>query len=132
MTDSASPERGILHAQGIRLDPGLAPFDIIIREGEIIGLAGLEGHGQQRFLQALCGLFEPAEGRVEAIKSDGQTIEITNLHKAAKAGIAYLPRERKIEGIMPVLSVLDNFSMATLSQDSWFGILNRRAHHINV
>jgi len=30
---------------------------------------------------------------------------------------------------MPVLSVLDNFAMATLSQDSWFGILNRRAQH---
>jgi ribose transport system ATP-binding protein len=128
MTDSAPPSPpAILYARGIRLVEGAPAIDTVVREGEIIGLAGLEGHGQQRFLQILCGLHPPAEGVVEAVQPDGKTLRITSLHKAAKAGIAYLPRERKTEGILPVLSVLDNFAIATLPAFSRFGILQRGA-----
>lgn len=128
MTEQGAPSSpAILYARGIRLVEDAPAIDAVVREGEIIGLAGLEGHGQQRFLQALCGLHPPVEGVVEAIRPDGKTVQIISLHKASRAGVAYLPRERKTEGILPVLSVLDNFAIATLPAFSRFGILQRRA-----
>lgn len=127
MVANENPPVSVLRAQGIRLSPDASEINLDVNQGEIVGLAGLEGHGQQRFLQTLCGLHVPVSGSVEASLPDGQTIAITNIRKAAKAGVAYLPRERKTEGILPVLSVMDNFAIATLPQNARFGILNKKA-----
>lgn len=125
-TNTTPAAKAILQTHHICLAPGAPPIDATIYEGEIVGLAGLEGHGQQRFLEALCGLYIPADGYVEAILSDQSRVVINNLHKAARAGIAYLPRERKTQGILPALSVLDNFAIAALTQKSRFGFINKR------
>lgn len=124
--ETATTRRTVLGAHGVRLAAKKRPIDAVIREGEIVGLAGLEGQGQLRFLKALCGLFTPVEGRVDAHLPDGKIVPITNLHRAAKAGVAYLPGERKTEGILPVLSVLDNFGIGTLPQHARAGFLNKR------
>ncbi len=116
----------VLEARGVSLAEGAPAFDVSIFEGEIVGLAGLEGHGQGRFLEVLCGLRRPATGSVEAPQPDGRSVPINSLHAAARAGVAYLPRERKTQGIFPSLSVLDNFAVATLGRSSWLGFLNRR------
>ncbi len=123
--ETATAHRAVLDVHGVRLVAGKRPIDAVICEGEIVGLAGLEGQGQQRFLKALCGLYTPAEGRVDGRLPDGRNVPITNLHRAAKAGIAYLPGERKTEGILPVLSVLDNFAIGTLPQHARAGILRK-------
>jgi ABC-type sugar transport system ATPase subunit len=125
--NSTPTAKVILQARGIRLAASAPPMDVTIYEGEIVGLAGLEGHGQQRFLEALCGLYAPIEGQVEAILPGGKTIRVNNFHKAAQAGVAYLPRERKTQGILPALSVLDNFAIGTLPQKSRFGFINRQS-----
>jgi ribose transport system ATP-binding protein len=127
VSDTASPPTALLHGRGIRLYPGKPSFDATIFRGEIVGLAGLEGHGQEKFLLTLCGLSTLTEGLVEVSLSDGKTVSIKNLSTAAKAGVAYLPRDRK-QGIFPALSVLDNFRIATLSDGVRLGILDHRVH----
>lgn len=127
---SAAPRRPgsgpILRVHGITLAPHCDPVDAQLFPGEILGLAGLEGHGQELFLTALCGLTKPVSGQVAVVDRDGER-PVRSLRRASRSGIAYVPRDRKAEGIFSGLSVLDNFSMMTLEKLSVAGILRRKA-----
>jgi ABC-type sugar transport system ATPase subunit len=108
-------------ARGVAIAAEAAPFDLSLRAGEIIGIAGLEGHGQVAFLEAVAGLRRPAKGAIETDRGP-----VTSFAGAARAGIAYLPRERKTEGIFAPLSVLDNLTISALSRFAHAGILAER------
>ena len=117
-----------LSAQGIRLKPDADLLDFTISAGDIVGLAGLDGHGQEHFLEVLAGVTKPSEGRVAA--PDGKTI--SGLRDAVRQGVAYLPRDRRATGIFPTMSIIDNFAMATVGRDARFGMINpnnRRARY---
>jgi len=105
------------------LVPGAAPFDGAFGPGAIIGLAGLDGHGQDTFLECLAGLRVPASGGVE-VERDGETIPLTGFRQAARLGVVYLPRDRRKTGIFPNMSVYDNFGIASLGTDAVAGFLD--------
>jgi ribose transport system ATP-binding protein len=94
-----------------------------IRPGEIVGLAGLDGHGQERFLEVLAGLRQPVSGEVFLDKSGSRT-KITGFRTAVANGVAYLPRDRRATGIFPTQSVLDNFAISTVGRDAFFGLIS--------
>lgn len=102
------------------------PFDLNLEPGKISGVIGLEQNGQEEFLQVLCGLRSPISGELTGIADAGNISGFKNMHEAFKYGIAYLPRDRKNEGILPALSVLDNFSLATLRQYAKLGFVDSR------
>src|SRR5579859_646952 len=122
--DSADPE-GTLIIRDVRVRPNAPPLDDVVVRGVIVGVAGLDGHGQEEFLEVLCGLRKPVSGQVLVRTRRGLTL-VKSLKGAARAGIAYLPRDRKAEGILPSLSVLDNFSIVILHKAARAGFLRRR------
>lgn len=109
-----------LEIRNVSLKPGRAAINETIRAGEIVGLAGLDGHGQEAFLKAMAGLDKPASGDIAL---DGRAI--TSLKNAASAGIAYLPRNRRSTGIFPTQSILDNFAISTVARDMRFGLISK-------
>jgi ABC-type sugar transport system ATPase subunit len=110
----------VLRANGV--DIGGGPIDWELESGAIIGLAGLEGHGQERFLRVLAGIEPPSAGHVTRIGGAG-SIAIRSQQSAARQRIAYLPRSRSRDGIFPSLSVLDNFALPTLGRSTVLGII---------
>lgn len=96
------------------------PFDLEIRSGEILGLAGLEGHGADLFTQILGGIRTPLAGSIEG--SDGRALR--GQAEFVRERIAYVPRDRKLEGIFAPLSIADNFAMATLDRHTRFGVID--------
>jgi ABC-type sugar transport system ATPase subunit len=110
-------------ATGIVLRPGCAPFDVEVRAGEILGLAGLEGQGAEIFLDALRGV-KIVSGEVVR-HSDGGDVRITSTRAAARQGIAFVPRERG-HAVFSWMSIRENFGMPTLRDDTRGGILSRR------
>ncbi|MFZ0040700.1 MAG: sugar ABC transporter ATP-binding protein [Solirubrobacteraceae bacterium] len=104
----------LLRTDALTLRPASSPIDVEIHGGELIGLAGLEGHGQDAFLQALRGTGASA-GRVLA--GDEQRTELTSPAQALRASVVYVPRDRRTESVFPTLSVTENFSVATLASD---------------
>jgi ribose transport system ATP-binding protein len=118
MADAAT----VLSISGLSLKPGAAPFDLSIGRGEIVGLAGLDGHGQDAFIETLAGLRAPVAGSVTTPLS-GRAI--TSFRRAVSSGIAYLPRDRRATGIFPSMSILDNFAIATVGRDRKLGLISR-------
>jgi ABC-type sugar transport system ATPase subunit len=108
------------------LDIGAGGIDFEVAAGDIVGLAGLEGHGQETFLRTLAGLEPATAGRVLS-QEDGATHAIGGLHDAARARVYYLPRNRARAGIFPPLSILDNFGLPTLGRSSRAGLLSTRS-----
>ena len=96
-----------------------------LRRGEILGIAALEGQGQRELFRTLAGLSQPAsgailvDGRAQSIRSPGQALR-------AGAGIAYLPEERKTEGILAGLSAASNIVLPILPSVSGGGLVSNR------
>ncbi len=116
----------LLSVRGLVLTPGSTPIDLDVHSGQVLGLAGLERAGQERFLQTLVGLESPIAGTVTAT-TDGTAVQITSFSTARRHHLAYLPRERRTEGILTGRSVLDNFSVLTRAHRARFGFIDRTA-----
>jgi len=122
--DDDTDERPVvLRVEGARLRPGGAPCHAEFRRGEIIGLAGLEGHGQDDFLRLLLGHGDSA-GVSRVVAGEAHCVE--SPRRARDLRIAYVARDRRGESILPWMSILDNFAIATAHQDVSAGLLSRR------
>ena len=118
-------ESALLEANGIQLAPGSRAFGFRLGTGEIVGLAGLEGHGQATFLEVLAGVATPPGGTISVVSHETRRT-IHDGRTAYEHGIVYLPQDRKSEGIFPTLSILDNFRILTLGRSSRHGFLSGR------
>ena len=111
----------LMSVRGMSLSPDRAPFDVQIYAGELVGVAGLEGHGQNDFLEALRGAGSYA-GEVVRHNGDGEELTLRSLGQAADQGVAYVPRERA-QSIFRWMSIQRNFGMPTLTRDRRAGLL---------
>ncbi|MFS2059686.1 xylose ABC transporter ATP-binding protein [Kosakonia cowanii] len=85
-----------------------------LKRGEILGIAGLVGAGRTEAVQCLFGVWP---GRWEGkIYLDGEPVEIRNCQQAIGHGIAMVPEDRKRDGIVPVMAVGKNITLAALNQ----------------
>lgn len=103
----------------------LHQLDLSIRSGEIVGLGGLDGQGQREFFLALFGVLRGVSGQIQI---DGKTIHADSPKTAKKAdiGIALVPEDRKVDGLMLPMSVRDNLTFAALEHLSQFGIISTK------
>ena len=99
----------VFEAEQLVSDAGIKPFDFHIKKGEVNGFTGLLGSGRSECVRAIFGADRVLGGTV---KRDGKTIKITKPIDAMKNGIAYLPEDRKIDGIVGDLSVRENIILA--------------------
>ena len=99
----------VYEAEGLQSDAGIKPFDFHIRKGEVNGFTGLLGSGRSECVRAIFGADRVLAGTT---KKNGRQVKITKPIEAMKNGIAYLPEDRKIDGIIGDLSVRDNIILA--------------------
>jgi inositol transport system ATP-binding protein len=94
-----------------------------LRRGEILGVAGLMGAGRTELLETLFGVHRAESGTITV---GGKRVVIRHPKDAIAAGMALLTEDRRLTGIMGVLSVRDNMIMAALPRYSPAGFLRRR------
>jgi ribose transport system ATP-binding protein len=97
------------------------PVDLVVRKGEVLGIAGAEGNGQVPFLRALAGI-EPATGRALC---DGVELDRRSPAGPLKAGVVLLSGDRRGEALFPVLSVRANATIQILGRLGRGGIVPR-------
>jgi ABC-type sugar transport system ATPase subunit len=124
---SAAARRGapVLSVRGLKLRPDGRPIDLEVHAGELIGLAGLEGHGQNEFLEALWGQNVIAGDVVRHLP--GGDVVIRSAVQAAHCEVAYVPRERGLDSLFSWMTIRENFALPTLRQDSRFGWFSPRS-----
>ncbi len=92
------------------------------KRGEIIGFSGLMGAGRTEVMRCLFGLDETDNG---TILINNKPIKIPNVRTAIKAGLAMLSEDRRRYGIIPVRSVKENATLASLPKFFYSGRLHR-------
>ncbi|WP_024867089.1 sugar ABC transporter ATP-binding protein [Butyrivibrio sp. FCS014] len=102
-------EQVVFEAKDLQSDAGIKPFDFYIKKGEVNGFTGLLGSGRSECVRAIFGADRVLGGKV---KIHGKEVKITKPVDAMKNGIAYLPEDRKVDGIIGDLSVRDNIILA--------------------
>ncbi|MBE5875775.1 MAG: sugar ABC transporter ATP-binding protein [Lachnospiraceae bacterium] len=103
--------------EGLESTEGIKPFDFYIKKGEVNGFTGLLGSGRSECVRAIFGADRVIGGTA---KKNGKTIKINKPIDAMKNGIAYLPEDRKIDGIIGDLSVRENIILALQVMKGFF------------
>jgi inositol transport system ATP-binding protein len=112
-----------LSVRGLTRAGVLRDISFDLRRGEILGLAGLMGAGRTEVLEAIFGITKIDAGTIEI---DGKPRKIRSPADAIHWGLALLTEDRKLTGIMGVLSVRDNMTVASLPRFSPGGFLRMR------
>ena len=94
----------------------VAPFDLDIRPGEVVGVAGLLGSGRSETAFLLFGIDRADSGTASI---DGQEIALSSPVAAISNGFGFCPEERKTDGIIGDLSVADNIALALQARQGW-------------
>jgi len=131
--DESAPR--IVEAKGITRRNAIAPVDLTLRKGDITGLAGLLGSGRTETARLIFGIDRRDGGELLV---RGKPVEIKSPRDAVKHGFAFCSEDRKIEGILPNLSVRENLIFAlqakrgawkTLSREEQMSLCN---HYISA
>ncbi|RPH25590.1 sugar ABC transporter ATP-binding protein [Buttiauxella warmboldiae] len=102
------------------------PFNLEVRPGEIVGLAGLLGSGRTETAEVIFGI-RPADSGNAWIKGKPQTLR--SPHKAASLGIGFCPEDRKTDGIIAAASVRENIILALQAQRGWLRPIPEREQY---
>ncbi len=94
-----------LNVMGDRGLPALVDLNLSVREGEILGIAGVSGNGQRELAETIAGLRKPESG---TIKVDDDEITGSKPSAVRAAGLAYVPEERQRDGAIGAFSVSEN------------------------
>ena len=98
---------------------GAGPFEFELRAGEILGIAGLSGMGQRQLLRLVFGDLPVRSGTMAL---GGVPYRPANPAKAWAAGLAYVPRERRSEGLILGRAIFENITLARLKALSAGGV----------
>ena len=101
----------------------VAPFDLELRRGEVVGLAGLLGSGRTETARLIFGAERADSGEASV---DGKAVRLNSPRDAARLGFGYCPEERKTEGIVADLTVRENIVLALQARRGLHRPLSRR------
>jgi ABC-type sugar transport system ATPase subunit len=102
-----------LRLRGLTLPRAISEIDLDVAPGEIVGLAGLVGAGRSELLETVFGLHRPSAGTVEV---EGSPASFRRPGDAIRGGVAFVPADRKVQGLVHEMSVRENLVMASTSR----------------
>jgi galactofuranose transport system ATP-binding protein len=111
-----------LRARGLRRRGAVAAFDLDLFAGEVVALAGLLGSGRSEHARLLCGADRADGGTLEL---DGRAVHLRGPRDALRLAVAFLPEDRRVEGLLPEAGVRDNIVLALAARRSPLGFLGR-------
>ncbi|KQY20189.1 galactofuranose ABC transporter, ATP-binding protein YtfR [Rhizobium sp. Root483D2] len=114
-TDAAS---GPVHVRFSKFGKAgkIKPFDLDVRKGEVVGIAGLLGSGRTETAELMFGVHRADSGSVDI---GGKTVNLSSPRAAIAEGFGFCPEDRKLDGIIGELSVRENIALALQARRGW-------------
>ena len=113
----------VMRAENLVVWPESKPVNFEVKRGEIVGVTGLDGNGQDDFVKILAGVQESHGGISQISDGNGKFIKYNTLDDAKKNGISFVSGDRKKEGILPNLSIYENLVVPLYKKTSRAGFL---------
>ncbi|MEW9502813.1 sugar ABC transporter ATP-binding protein [Jeotgalibacillus marinus] len=117
------PGKVRMTVEGITTKTGVKNASFNLKEGEILGIAGLMGAGRTELMRAIFGADKRTKGNIVL---NNKTLASQNPQKAIEAGIAFVTEDRKEEGLILNQTVRENLATVQLRRLSKWGILNQK------
>jgi ribose transport system ATP-binding protein len=114
----------VMAAEGLTLPGAYRDVSFTLRAGEILGIAGVIGSGREELTRTLAGFAPHAGGR---LLIGGAEVRLTSPAEAVDRGVGYIPRERRVEGLVLFLPVAANITLANLAGLTRNGLIDGRA-----
>ncbi|QBF30250.1 sugar ABC transporter ATP-binding protein [Thalassococcus sp. S3] len=105
----------VLDVRNFSWDGRVKDVSLSVRRGEIVGLGGLDGQGQSAFLMGLFGLLRKTEGAT-IVSGEPREIKSPKAAKHREVALAYIPEDRKTEGLILDQSIQENLELAALGR----------------
>ncbi len=121
--EKGAPGEKILEVRNLGLKNVFQSVNFSVHAGEVLGFSGLMGAGRTEIMRCLFGLDKPTEGQ---ILLEGKEVHFKSPLDAIKNGIGLVPEDRRREGIVPMMSVLENISLISLPWISKAGMINEK------
>jgi simple sugar transport system ATP-binding protein len=116
----------VLQAEALGLTDSIAPFDLELHAGEVLGIAGLLGSGRTEVAHLLFGVDSPDSGTLEV---DGKEVKDFSPLASIARGIGLCPEDRKEAGIVDELTVRENIILALQANRGWFKFLSMQKQY---
>jgi len=123
-------EKVIFEVKNLNVAKKLHNISFQIKEGEILGIAGLQGHGQTELLKALAGILPKETGEIFI---NSEPVSVKTPIGAIHSGIALVPEDRKTQGLLLNLTVRENIALKSLYLRKIFNfiLLNKEREFVN-
>ena len=116
-------DKVVMRAENLVVWPDSNPVNFEVKKGEIVGITGLDGNGQDDFVKILAGVQESNGGTIEVLDINDKFSKYNSLDDAKKNGISFVSGDRKKEGILPNLSIYENLVVPLYNKTSKAGFL---------
>jgi galactofuranose transport system ATP-binding protein len=116
------PGERLVEFSNFGLASRVKPFTMGVNKGEVVGIAGLLGSGRTEIARLMFGIDVADSGE---LKVDGNKTQFRNTADAIAAGFGFCPEDRRADGILGDLSVMENIIIALQGKLGWFSALNR-------
>jgi len=116
-------DKVVMRAENLVVWPESKPVNFEVKRGEIVGVTGLDGNGQDDFVKILAGVQEAHGGTTEILDTNENFTKYSSLENAKKNGISFVSGDRKKEGILPNLSIYENLVVPLYKKTSRAGFL---------
>jgi ribose transport system ATP-binding protein len=117
------PERVVLRVDDLGVEGAYQHVGFEVHAGEVVAICGVVGSGREAVCRTLAGALPPDHGSVTL---EGRQLRFASPQDAVAHGVAYVPMERRVEGIVPYLTIAENISLPDLRPVSRLGILDLR------
>ncbi len=122
-TAAKAGKEAVLRVEGLGLQGSIAPFDLKLDSGEVLGLAGLLGSGRTEMARLIFGISSADQGELFI---EGKKTSIGSPRNAMMAGIGFCSEDRKNEGVFSELSIRENIILALQAKRGTFRYLSKK------
>jgi len=114
----SDPGREVLKVSGLIVDDdrgmrAVDRVDLVVRSGEVLGIAGVQGNGQTELVEAIMGLRESRAGMIEL---EDKNLAGRTTKQVLRAGVGYVPEDRSLDGVVKEFTVAENLVLDIYDQ----------------